>query len=125
VLQQRKLHVLEKETRQKKQQLEQLVQDVENDVPGPQKAEPNVDDLQVKDELAVQNVEALAVQNVEEPAEQNVDEALAAQNVEDVDKNLKPFSYFFLIKPLVKYYKNYYSNYYWNEKPGSFFWFSC
>jgi hypothetical protein len=105
VLQQEKLHVLEKEMRQPKQQLEKLVQVVEDDVPLPLKAEQNVDVLQLKDVPVVQkdalaeqkdalaelNVEELAVQK-DVPAEQNVD--VLQQNV-DVDKTLKPFSIFF------------------------------
>jgi hypothetical protein len=113
VLQQRKLHVLEKEMRQPKQQLEKLVQVVEDDVPQPLKAEQNVEPQQDVDELLVQqnveaqqNVDDLQVQNVEQqnvevPAEQN--ENVLHQDV-DVDKHQKPLSYFFLIKPLVKYY---------------------
>jgi hypothetical protein len=97
VLQQEKLHVLEKEMRQPKQQLEQLVQVVEDDVPLPLKAEQNVDVLQLedvpvvqKDALAEQNVDVLQLKDV--LAEQNVD--VLQLNV-DVDKTLKPFSIFF------------------------------
>ncbi len=101
MLQQRKLHVLEKEMRLTKQQLDKLVQDVENDVPLPQKAEQNadvqLDALAVqKDALAVQK-NALAEQNVdvqqEKLVEQNVD--VHQLNVEDDDKTLNLFSIFF------------------------------
>jgi hypothetical protein len=106
VLQQRKLHVLEKEMRLTKQQLVKLVQDVEDDVPLPQKAEQK-DVLQLDDELAVQK-DVPAEQNVDVqldvPAEQNVDvqlDELVEQrnvhqlNVEDDDKTLNLFSIFF------------------------------
>jgi hypothetical protein len=102
VLQQRKLHVLEKEMRQPKQQLDQLVQNVENDVPQPLKAVQNVE-AQQEDELLEQNekhqqdVESLQVQNVElqnveVPAEQN--ENVLHQD-EDVDKHQSLYSIFF------------------------------
>jgi hypothetical protein len=104
VLQQRKLHVLEKETRQPKQQLVQLVQNVENDVPQPLKAVQNVEAQQDVDELLVQkvqhqNVDDLQVLKEEVPAEQNVN--VQHQNVDvlqqnvDVDKHQSLYSIFF------------------------------
>jgi hypothetical protein len=75
VLQQRKLHVLEKEMRQQKQQLDQLVHHVEDDVPQPQKAVQNVEAQHDVDELLVQqNVEALVEQNVDDLQVQNVEQ---------------------------------------------------
>jgi hypothetical protein len=91
VLQQRKLHVLEKEMRQRKLLQEQLLHDEED-------VEPQPKVVLVKDD-------ALAEQRKDAPVVQRED-ALVALNAnevhleEDVDKTSKPF-YFFLLKPLV------------------------
>jgi len=96
VLQQRKLHVQEKDERQKKQQVEQLLQDV--DVDEPQLKAAVLRDAQHQSEEAValrdaqhQSEEAVALRDAQHQSEEAV-----ALKEEDVDKLPNPsFFHFF------------------------------
>jgi hypothetical protein len=101
VLQQEKLHVLEKEMRQRKQQQEQLLHDVEN-VVLPQQKVPVKDDapaVQRKDVPVVLKEDELAAPREDDPQVLNEE---VPQEEEDVVKTSKPFFIFFLLKPLVQ-----------------------